>query len=262
VEETRRIATNVDWPCRVETFFRETNLGCKGAVAGAITWFFDNEEEGIILEDDTVPNSDFFVYCDSLLDTYRNDPRVVAITGDNFQDGLVRGEASYYFSRYPHVWGWATWRRAWSLYDPNMISWIDANKDRDLTRFFPQAKIDRYWRRVFNSIAKGGHPNSWAFPWTACVLISRGLTATPNVNLVTNVGFGSNATHTKDPSSHLSNISTAELGEIVHPDGVWVNEEADQLTFQNVFSSKPLRLTDFRQAIEKRINQLLPRKKV
>src|SRR5262249_20722231 len=111
--EVRRIATQVDWPCEVQTLFRERNLGCRQAVSSAITWFFEQEQEGIILEDDCLPSPSFFPYCAELLARFRNDERIMCITGCNFQQDMKGYPYSYYFSKYHHVWGWATWRRAW-----------------------------------------------------------------------------------------------------------------------------------------------------
>ena len=123
VEEVHKITNCVDWNCQVKTLFRENNLGCKLAVEQAITWFFEHEENGIILEDDCLPNIDFFLFCEELLQKYQDDDRVFAITGDNFQKGRQYGNASYYFSKYVHVWGWATWRRAWKYYDNDLSFW-------------------------------------------------------------------------------------------------------------------------------------------
>jgi len=116
-EATREIVKQIDWDCEVKTLFREENLGCGKAVSSAITWFFENVEEGIILEDDCLPNLDFFGYCEELLDRYRDNREVMFIGGDNFQKGKKWGDASYYFSAYNHVWGWATWKRTWDIYD-------------------------------------------------------------------------------------------------------------------------------------------------
>ena len=112
-EKTRAVVLeNITWECEVKTLFRTENLGCRTAVSSAINWFFENVEEGIILEDDTVPDNSFFSYCQALLEKYRNHEQIMMITGDNFQDGIKRGNGSYYFSRYVHIWGWASWRRA------------------------------------------------------------------------------------------------------------------------------------------------------
>ena len=123
VTKVREIATKVDWPCEVKTLFRDKNLGCKKGVSTAITWFFEHEEQGIILEDDCVPNLDFFTFCENLLQRYDKDERISTITGNNFQDGKWRGNASYYFSKYNHCWGWATWRRSWKNYDGDIKFW-------------------------------------------------------------------------------------------------------------------------------------------
>lgn len=118
--EVRRIASAVDWPCEVRTLFRDENIGCRRSVSGAISWFFEHEPEGIILEDDCLPDASFFSYCATLLERYRIEPRVMAITGNNFQPSMEGYSASYYYSIYNHVWGWASWRRAWALYDADM----------------------------------------------------------------------------------------------------------------------------------------------
>ena len=112
VAKAREIATRVDWPCEVKTLFRDKNLGCAHGCSNAISWFFQHEEKGIILEDDCVPHLDFFTFCENLLDRYAEDERVTVVSGNNFQKGKWRGDASYYFSKFPHIWGWATWRRA------------------------------------------------------------------------------------------------------------------------------------------------------
>lgn len=120
--EVRRIATNVDWDCEVHTLFRDENLGCRHAVSSAITWFFVYEEEGIILEDDCIPNQSFFLYCAELLERYRDDERIMCITGDNFQKTMEGYPFGYYFYIYNHCWGWASWRRAWSHYDADLVT--------------------------------------------------------------------------------------------------------------------------------------------
>lgn len=118
--ETRAISTQVDWDCELHLLYRDQNLGCRRAVSEAITWFFEHEEAGIILEDDCLPADSFFYFCDALLEKYRHDERIHAITGTNLQMGKQWGEASYYFSRYTNIWGWASWRRVWKEYDSEL----------------------------------------------------------------------------------------------------------------------------------------------
>jgi hypothetical protein len=203
--EARRIATEVDWPCQVRTLFRDTNLGCRVGVSTAIDWFFEYEEEGIILEDDCVPSQSFFPYCAELLDRYRDDQRIMCISGDSFQNERPITPYSYYFSRYNHVWGWATWRRAWQLYDPRMEGWTKHTK-RPLLEYWGEDDpgFVQYWTDIFDHVA-AQKIDTWDYQWTFCCWAYRGLTCLPARNLVTNIGFGPDATHTQalHRSAHL-----------------------------------------------------------
>ncbi|SDY32118.1 hypothetical protein SAMN05421644_1496 [Allochromatium warmingii] len=236
VAKVRDIATAVDWSCDVKTLFREQNLGCKLAVSSAITWFFEQEEQGIILEDDCLPHPDFFRFCDVLLERYAEDERVSVITGDNFQRGRRRGDASYYFSKYNHVWGWASWRRAWRLYDGNLSFWLEWKTSADWRERTPDAVERRYWEVIFDRMARG-EIDTWDYPWTASVWYRGGLTATPNVNLVTNIGFGEDATHTRGAlRRHV--LPRQALGTIAHPTNVARDGQADDFVFRHHFTSR------------------------
>jgi hypothetical protein len=239
-EKVRNIATAVDWPCELKTLFRQDNLGCKSAVSSGITWFFDHEEHGIILEDDCLPHPDFFKFCSTLLVRYAADTRVWAITGDNFQNGVQRGDGSYYFSRYNHVWGWASWRRAWRKADMGIRFWPVWKYSSAWKRFWPDSVARLYWGRIFDRMYRA-EIDSWAYPWTASVWFHGGLTATPNVNLVSNIGFGEDSTHTTSANSPLSNMVTAELCEIHHPTAVSWDSEADQYVFEHTFGGRNMR---------------------
>ena len=239
VSEVRDIVNLVDWNCEVKTLFQDTNLGCKLAVELAITWFFDHEEFGIILEDDCLPNKDFYYFCENLLLKYRNDDRVYAITGDNFQQGTVFGNASYYFSKYVHVWGWATWRRAWKHYDKDLSFWPSWKKSSEWEVLFTDKKEKKYWYKIFESVFNN-KIDTWDFYWVGCVWKQNGLTATPNLNLVSNIGFGRDSTHTSFKKSSLANMPTFELDQIVHPFEIIRNEEADRNAFNFVFNSRSL----------------------
>lgn len=258
ISETRKLILNIDWPCQVQTRFHEENLGCKEAVGGAINWFFEHENEGIILEDDTVPNPDFFRFCDSLLERYRHDPRVAAITGDNFQNGNVRGKASYYFSRYPYIWGWASWRRAWDFYDPDMNFWPTLKKSIVFKSYFSSGRERLYWTKIFDKVHSGELSTSWGYAWLAAVFSQGRLTATPNVNLISNIGFGPDSTHTGDEDSVLSNIASQPLGRIKHPVEILLDKEADRYTFDHVFDVGLLQSPiDYAKALVRRTLRLL-----
>lgn len=240
VEIVRKIATTVDWPCDVNTLFRKENLGCKQAVSGAITWFFEREQEGIILEDDCLPHPDFFNFCEIMLDYYRDDERVEVITGDNFQNGQQRGTGTYYYSKYNHCWGWASWRRSWRHYQGDLPFWSNWKHSDEWRAHCPDRVERSYWEKIFDQVYAGGI-DSWAYPWTACVWKHRGVTVTPNVNLVTNIGFGMDATHTCDPNARQANLPVAELSSIVHPMVILPDNDADRYVFENHFGGRWLR---------------------
>lgn len=233
VAQVRKIATEVDWPCEVKTLFRKENIGCKKAVCGGIDWFFENEEQGIILEDDCLPNPDFFTFCETLLNRYASDERVWVVTGDNFQDGQRRGEASYYFSRYNHVWGWASWRRAWTKRDMEIKFWPEWKKSREWAFWLPDRVERRYWEKIFDKMYRN-EVDTWDYPWTATVWFKNGLTATPNVNLVSNIGFGPEATHTTADGA-MSRMRTLGMKIVANPESVKQSFEADRYVFNEYF---------------------------
>ena len=235
--EVRRIATSVDWSCEVKTLFREANLGCKMAVSGGINWFFEHEVEGVILEDDCLPHPDFFSFCDELLEHYADDECVAVITGNNFQGGQKRGNASYYFSKFNHCWGWATWRRSWQHYQGDIPFWPEWRSSDAWYRLVPDNIERRYWNRIFERV-RANQIDSWAYPWTASVWFKGGLTATPNVNLVSNIGFGPDSTHTVSADSLLAGMATDTLGNIAHPRLVLQDFAADQHVFDHVFGGR------------------------
>ena len=212
-EEVRRIATTVDWPCEVKTLFRRENLGAAVAVSQAVTWFFSLIPEGIILEDDCVPNCDFWDFCRALLPHYRGQENVMAICGANFQNGKSRSVGSHYLSRYPHCWGWASWRRAWQLYDHALYEnrWVTT---RTLLRAFAwNPLMFFYWSMIFTNLRRGRW-DAWDYRWYLSVWRNIGLAAIPDRNLVTNIGFGEDATHTKQKMGNLKSALPAfELGE-------------------------------------------------
>ncbi|MCX7086160.1 MAG: nucleotide-diphospho-sugar transferase [Methylococcales bacterium] len=190
--ETRQIATNVDWPCEVKTLFRENNLGCRGAVSSAITWFFENEEMGIILEDDCCPSKDFFKYCDWALDTYKNEKMVWHINGNNFNQVLL-DQPLLSFVALAQVWGWATWRDRWSKYIENPFYLAEAVQNEDVTWLI--SKIASIIKKNHISVLQKGL-DTWDYQWQITVLRHSGLCLTCNSNLISNIGDGIDATHT------------------------------------------------------------------
>ncbi len=232
--ETRRIIEKVDWNCEVRTLFREENLGCRVGVRSAVTWFFEHVEEGIILEDDCLPDLSFFPFCEQLLERYRDDKRVMCITGNNFQQGQLRGNASYYFSIYTHIWGWASWRRAWDLYDAEMSALPEA-KTSGLLNGFLRDEATAYWENMF-TLTREGKIDTWDYAWLFSCWANHGLTATPQKNLVSNIGFDERATHTTNRGSEFASLASAGIAfPLQSPKRVVREVNADRFVEENNF---------------------------
>ena len=235
--EVRRIATAVDWPCEVRTLFREQNLGCQMGVSGGITWFFENEQEGIILEDDVLPVGSFFDYCDELLERYRNDDRVALVSGCNLISNRFKPTDSYFFSRQTHIWGWASWRRVWKHCDISMKDWPEWRDGNGLARISNGSWLfSAYWRDIFDD-TYNGKIDSWAYPWTFTCWRLGLLSALPAENQTHNLGFGSDATHTTGatPDHVLESVPRVLAFPLIHPALVERQTEADKLIDEWVF---------------------------
>jgi hypothetical protein len=228
--KAREIITQVDWQCQVFQNYSAENLGCGVRPATGITWVFDQVEEAIILEDDCLPHPTFFRYCAELLTHYRDDERIMAISGNNFQFGNNPTLHSYYFSIFPHCAGWASWRRAWKYYD-YQIELLPTIEDGDwLYNIFSQKKFVKYWLKEFRSVYKCKQKHIWDYQWTFCCWIQSGLCIIPCVNLISNIGYGPSATHTKE-TCLLANIPSHPMNfPIIHPEFVVRNLAADQFT--------------------------------
>jgi len=230
--DVRRIATNADWPCEVKTLFREDNLGCKLGVSGGISWFFEHEEQGVILEDDILPLPSFFDYCDELLDRYRHDERVGLISGCNVIAKRFTSQDSYFFSRYPHIWGWASWRRAWKHYDVNMQAWPEWRDGGGLKSVSTGNRLfESYWRDAFDHVLHGGI-DTWDYQWLFACWYHGMLGALPAHNQIHNLGFGPGATHTTagTPICVRESISQPLAFPLQHPSRVERTPSVDVLT--------------------------------
>lgn len=189
ISETRSLVTSIDWSGELITRFMKENQGCGSGVSGAIDWAFETEEKLIILEDDCVPSQSFFGFCNQLLDRYESDTRVMHITGTRWNEEFIIDDASYFFSKYAHIWGWATWKRSWKNYDFLMKDWPEFKKSgllaSILDNYFPLLKR---WDFMFNKIYNQNNKHTWDYQWQFAVFKNNGLCITPNKNLVTNIG--------------------------------------------------------------------------
>ena len=228
------IEQEIDWPCQIQRLYSDVNQGCSVGPIRAITWFFDHVEEGIILEDDCVPHPDFFSFCTTLLKRYRYDTRVWCISGNNFQDGRWRGDGSYYFSNYTHCWGWASWRRCWQHYDAKLEQWPVLRDSGLLEVAFDLPEERDYWRSIWQKSYETRHNLTWwDYQWLMTCLANRALTALPNRNLVSNVGFGPDGTHTTVVAEPT--LADKALGALIHPTFLLRDVEADRYSFRHHF---------------------------
>ena len=238
--EVREIATAVDWPCEVKTLFREENLGCKMGVSSGITWFFDNEEEGIILEDDVLPVPGFFPFCDELLERYRNDERVAMISGNNNIAPDTQIEQSYFFTVHNLIWGWATWRRSWKKYDVSMSDWPQWRDDNGLESVSSSGPFIVYWTKILDK-THAGLINTWDYQWAFACWKSNGLTVLSSRNLTDNLGFRPDATHTAHEVPDYILVSPPQDIDfpLIHPSAMEINKVFDEIIQRKRFVEPP-----------------------
>ena len=209
--EVRRIVSQVTWPCEVQTDLSPVNLGCQRRVSSALDWFFGACESGIVL--DCLPAPDFFRFCDAMLERYRDDERVVHVSGETYRQAALT-DSSYSFSKYALIWGWASWRRAWHAFDLRMASWPAFRQAGSTLALYDSDDERRYWDATFQQMHEG-RISTWDYAWIfAC--LAQGLSIHPAVNLVRNIGSGEGATHMTGASA-FSARELGSLGEIRHP---------------------------------------------
>ena len=251
------ILSNIDWDCEVKTLFREQNLGCGKAVSEAIAWFFEHVEEGIILEDDCLPDLSFFEYCESLLETYRHNENVFMISGDNFRFGNSTVKTSYTFSKYCNIWGWATWKRSWNLYSYKMEDWPVESARGILQAVLKNKDEVEYWEKAFNGFFEG-KIDTWDYQLQYTCWKEKLLCVEPAVNLIMNIGFGEGATHLTESAETLKfgHQKHYSLKITDHPVNMEYDEIGDRVTFLNRYGD-PLIRPFIRKNIIERMRDLL-----
>jgi hypothetical protein len=237
--QARSIVEKVDWNCEVLTNFSDINLGCKIRVSSGLDWVFSQVEEAIILEDDCLPTQSFFFFCQTLLEYYRYDSRVMHISGNNFQFRKHTTDYSYFFSKYGGIWGWASWRRAWQYYDRDMKNWTVAKQNNLIDYIYDDWAEKLYWTNIFDRVVNG-IPNTWDYQWLYARWMQKELSIAPAVNLVSNIGFNSNATHTNH-DNQLANMQTEDIWEIVHPPSMARDNLADAYVFDYCYGGKRIK---------------------
>ena len=249
VAEVRQLVERgIDWPCELKRVYSADNLGCALRVSSGLNAVFAEESRAIILEDDCLPDITFFRFCEELLDHHAENRRVAAISGDNFLGGLTTCGNSYYYSRFPHCWGWATWRRAWCDYDHSMTGWPDQIPGSWLASRTSTPAEYRYWRHAFDSTLKGTM-DSWANRWTYTCWRRDWMTILPRRNLVSNIGFGNEATHTKGQTVAAALETTPMEFPLRHPPDTSTDSVADRSTARMLFSRSRLPMRISRRGI-------------
>ena len=249
VAKVREIATQVDWDCKVITLFRERNLGCGKAVSEAITWFFENEEMGVILEDDVLPNNSFFQFCDELLKRYRHDERIGLISGSySLPTQIEADNESYFLARYGRIWGWASWRRAWQGYDINIDFWPKMKLLQSHRCFFEKTEHADHYERIWDRIY-AGQVNTWDYQWDLKRLADLRFTIVSTTNLIENLGFAESGTHTVVESPQKRLLAGAMVFPLVHPAPLMLDFRRDRETHN-------LRYSPFRYRLHMKVKRL------
>jgi len=237
--------SSITWDCEVKTLFHSENLGCGIAPAQAITWFFEHEPMGIILEDDCLPSLSFFSYCQDLLHRYENDERIFCISGHNpLGITKTKNNSSYYFTRVPHIWGWATWRRAWEKFSFKINNYDSFKKNKVLSQIFPcWHNVQNFWIDTFDKISKKTDSiDFWDYQWTYANFSNDSICIVPSRNMISNIGFDNNYTHTNDPSSFFNNQERYEINSIIHPKKFYLHKKAMKKINIMSFGIEPLPL--------------------
>ena len=231
-EEVRNIIDKVDWDCEVFKNYSDINLGCKKRVSSGIDWFFENVEEGIILEDDCLPSQSFFYYCQELLEKYKDNDQIAVISGNNFNLKKI-GEGDYYFSRIPHIWGWATWRRSWKNYDINMHNYPSFRKEKNINKIWSNKRIQKYWTYIFDEVYKN-NISTWDYQLSFSVFLNNKLCICPNTNLVSNIGFGESFTNTLILDKKVAELNRGEISlPLIHPEKIEYNEDNNKQIYKS-----------------------------
>ena len=232
----RAIIDRVDWDCEVLKNYSDVNLGCGLRPATGITWVFEQVEEAIIFEDDCLPHPTFFQFCEELLSKYRNDERVMAIAGTSLVGEWRSPLQSYYFSQFGGNWGWASWRRAWKFFDYNIKLFPQLLEAQFLEHYLREPKYYLYWKKLFQEIYESPDRSCWDYQWLLACWMQNGLKICPEVNLITNIGFGANATHTFSDNP-LANVQTKEINlPLKHPQFMIQDFQADHLIQEKFFN--------------------------
>lgn len=251
VAATRAIIKQVDWPCEVLTNFSETNLGCKVRVSSGLDWVFEQVPEVIILEDDCLPHPTFFRFCQELLERYRDDQRIGMISGDNFQFGHTINDDSYYFSNINHIWGWASWRSRWQHdYDVDLKQWPKIRDEKRFSDWYSHKEEQHSFAETLEEVYRG-KIDTWDYQWQFASRLNGRIAVMPNINLISNIGFGVDATHTTG-QSEFSNLPIIQIKfPLKHPEAIFAS-----VTLDNRFNNRAIQKS-LTQRIKSKLKKII-----
>jgi len=234
-QAARAIIDRVDWDCEVLKNYADVNLGCKRRVSSGLNWVFEQVGEAIILEDDCLPHETFFPFCTELLERYRHDERVSMICGSNFQGGKRRSPYSYFFGLHVTVWGWASWRRVWRHYDVAMQRWAQLRETSWLADLLMNPTAVKYWQQTFEGAFRGDY-DTWDWQLFFAWWSHNMLAVIPDRNLVSNIGFGTQASHTRDSLPSMARLPLQGITfPLNHPPEVSLDRDADNFSFRQIY---------------------------
>lgn len=237
----RRQIDEIDWDCEIVRDYADKNLGCRERVVTGLSKVFNQEDKAIILEDDCLPSISFFFFTETLLNRYADDARLGSIGGTLPTGISAPGDESYFFSQYPMIWGWGTWSRVWKSYDAAILKWPDLRKTRFLEGLLDNPKAIAKWRWNFDSVYKN-KIDTWDHQFVFNVWTHNLLTVIPSRNLISNIGFGPDATHTFDSSSTFSNIASTDIEfPLIHPESIF-KTSTDSMIENVLFGSSLLEI--------------------
>lgn len=225
-KQTRSLIDQIDWPCSIFKRFAATNIGCRDSIPNGLSWVFEQVDTCIILEDDCIPQPSFFTFCEELLLIYKDVPCIMSICGHRSDGPNEFGTVSYFFSKYPSVWGWATWKERWAKFDLNMEKWDELKNSNWMNEILLSPKAVSYWTRMFDQMKNG--MDTWDYALTYSCWLHQGLSIRSRINMISNVGFGKDATHTQQ--SDMTEIyakSNNTIFPLTHPTNICVDESAD-----------------------------------
>lgn len=241
VEKSRGIFKTLSWECQISYDFSESNIGLRNRISSGITWALNSEEKLIILEDDCIPSPDFFPYCTQMLEKYENDERIMCINGCNLNPMIsTKYNETYFFSRYSSSWGWATWKRAWKLYDSELEGLKNQQVLKNFTYCLPHPyRSEVYWKFMLTKV-QNLKIDSWSYRWMFSLWINNGLAIVPKTNLIQNIGNDNRSSNTKGKLSYI-NIETSplDINSIKHPTYMVINSDYDNWLENNIYSKSP-----------------------